>query len=60
MKPLVCEECGKPPDFRGLRKHHVIFRSQGGKNGETIYLCGKCHSKAHNIREVDSKPMWGR
>lgn len=49
-----CEECHRLPDFRGLAKHHKLFRSHGGKDNEQnlIWLCGKCHSKAHGINEV--------
>lgn len=57
-KPSVCSECGLRPDFRGLQKHHIIFRSQGGK--ETQWLCGKCHSLKHGIVERDSKPRWSK
>lgn len=50
----LCEECGKPPDWRGLAPHHIKFRSQGGKDtyNNLKMLCGKCHSKAHGIKEV--------
>ena len=57
-----CEECGKPPDFRGIQRHHVKPKGMGGVHGEarnasespenTIYLCGRCHSAKHGIREV--------
>jgi 5-methylcytosine-specific restriction endonuclease McrA len=50
----LCQNCGKPPDFRGLQKHHKIFRSQGGSDliNNIEFLCGYCHSLRHNIREV--------
>jgi len=40
-----CMKCHEFPDFRGLQKHHIIPRSQGGKDtkGNIIWLCGKCH-----------------
>ena len=49
-----CQDCGNLPDFRGLQKHHKIFRSKCGNNNpdNLIWLCGKCHSKAHGIKET--------
>lgn len=44
----VCEECGNiNVDFRGLRYHHIIFRSHGGLDtaDNLLLLCGKCHSE---------------
>jgi len=50
----ICEECGNPPDFRGLSPHEKVFRSHGGKLSleNSIMACGKCHAKYHNRREV--------
>lgn len=42
-----CFECGGKKD---LHKHHVIPRVLGGKN--TLSLCGKCHSKVHNLKSL--------
>jgi len=48
----LCQNCGHRPDFRGLAKHHKIFRSHGGKEGDNIiWLCSKCHSAEHGIIE---------
>ena len=49
-----CMECGGRGDFRGLSLHHKKLLSQGGKTEKSnmILLCGKCHSQAHNIREI--------
>lgn len=49
-----CQECGKLPDWRGLSKHHIEFRSHCGSDAieNLIWLCGKCSSKAHGIKEV--------
>lgn len=49
-----CQECHELPDFRGLAKHHKVFRSHGGKDNKDnlIWLCGICHSKEHGIKEV--------
>ncbi len=60
MKPSVDGLCQNPkcknhgiPDFRGLQKHHLKFRSKGRDDSpENIaFLCGKCHSAAHGILE---------
>jgi len=49
-----CEECGQPPDWRGLHPHEEPFRSHGGKVSlkESKMLCGRCHSAKHGIKEV--------
>ncbi len=49
-----CQKCGNAPDFRGLAKHHLTFRSHGGKDTEDnlIWVCGKCHSEYHGINEL--------
>lgn len=49
-----CQDCHKQPDFRGLAKHHVLFRSRGGKDNteNLVWLCGKCHAKRHGIIEI--------
>ncbi len=43
-----CEICGKWPDWRGLSKHEIVFRSHGGDpldEDNTLMACGDCHSK---------------
>jgi 5-methylcytosine-specific restriction endonuclease McrA len=49
-----CQKCGCSPDFRGLAKHHLTFRSHGGKDREDnlIWVCGKCHAEYHGIHEI--------
>ena len=41
----VCEHCGKAPDFRGLQRVHIEYKSQGGKNtlGNVQLWCCPCH-----------------
>lgn len=48
-----CEVCHQLPDWRGLGKHHIIFRSHNGSdNRDNLkWVYGRCHSKFHNIRE---------
>ena len=51
----LCELCHQPPDFRGLQKHEIIFRSHGGNSldrDNVLLLCAKCHSMKHGVREV--------
>ncbi len=42
-----CVLCGG----RGAHIHHIVFRSQGGKDAadNLVTLCGSCHEKAHGI-----------
>jgi 5-methylcytosine-specific restriction endonuclease McrA len=50
----LCQLCGHPPDFRGLSKHEIVFRSHGGDPTDITnvqLICGKCHSLAHGITE---------
>jgi 5-methylcytosine-specific restriction endonuclease McrA len=53
-----CMKCGKLPDWRGLSKHEIIFRSQGGNpldESNCLILCGKCHNRVHGIFEQGFK-----
>lgn len=47
----LCQECKRPPDWRGLSRHHLLFRSHGGKDtaDNLKWLCGICHDKMHGI-----------
>jgi len=50
----LCELCGELPDWRGLYKHEIKFRSQGGDPldpNNCLMVCGKCSSKEHGIHE---------
>lgn len=43
-----CMLCGRLPDFRGLSKHEIVFRSHGGSptdRSNCIILCQPCHSR---------------
>ena len=50
MSEGKCMQCGKAPDFRGLQKHHLVHRSQGGDNSlaNVQMWCGSCHDAEHN------------
>lgn len=41
-----CRGCGTT---RHLEVHHIIFRSQGGKDepSNLVTLCRRCHQRAH-------------
>lgn len=49
----LCENCHRPPDFRGLQKHHIVFRSKNGNDtrDNIKWLCGGCHNLMHGITE---------
>lgn len=50
----LCMMCGQPPDFRGLSKHEIKFRSHGGSPTDinnVILVCGRCHSRFHGVIE---------
>lgn len=42
-----CQVCGSTD---GLEQHHVVRRSQGGKDGPTLTLCRRCHADVHAQR----------
>ncbi len=45
-----CVICGRPfgrPEL--LSKHHLIPKSKGGKNTETILIHNICHQKIHSV-----------
>jgi 5-methylcytosine-specific restriction endonuclease McrA len=53
-----CMKCGNLPDWRGLSKHEIIFRSQGGNpldESNCLILCGTCHNRVHGIFEEGNK-----
>ena len=45
----VCPFCGR----QAQNRHHIVPRSQGGRNGPTVDVCGMgnasgCHGKLHH------------
>ena len=61
-----CEICGNyphqsPPDFE-LHPHEKVFRSRLGKMTleNSKMVCNTCGMKEHNLRPVESKPMWSK
>lgn len=63
-----CPVCGKAG---ALTEHHIVPRSQGGKRGPTIYLCGDGTTGCHGLAEdnklhfyyednflTDDPPQW--
>ena len=50
----LCEECKSKADWRGLSKHEIKSRAQGGDPldpANCVMLCGRNHSKEHHIYE---------
>jgi len=45
-----CQGCG---NTRHLELHHIIFRSQGGKDeaDNLVMLCRRCHQRTHKNNE---------
>lgn len=52
---ILCEVSGCPR--YGTDVHHLIFRSQGGKNNieNLTCLCHEHHNQAHNSKEFNQK-----
>ena len=51
IESAVCPFCGRPASNR----HHIVPRSQGGKDGPTVTVCGfgnaaGCHGLLHAHR----------
>ena len=49
----LCAECGRWPDWRGLSKHEIVYRSDGGDatdKNNCVLLCGDCHMRVHGLR----------
>ena len=51
---LACEGCGRSLLDGEEQRHHIRFRSQGGKTEpeNLTVLCHACHALAHGIREA--------
>jgi 5-methylcytosine-specific restriction endonuclease McrA len=49
---LACEGCGRSLLDGEEQRHHIQFRSQGGKTEpeNLTVLCHACHALAHGIR----------
>lgn len=51
IESVYCPFCGRP----ATNRHHIVPRSQGGKNSPTVTVCGMgnasgCHGKFHSYR----------
>ncbi len=54
----LCEVCRHGPDWRGLAKHEIRFRSRGGDPTDPlncIMACGICHD--HRKYPVTGTPL---
>lgn len=62
----LCMICGKPPDWRGFQLSHNKNKQMGGtsreiKKEDCELRCARCHAVGkHNIKEVESAPMWSK
>lgn len=50
-----CAACGWGP----CDPHHVIPRSRGGLDADTVPLCRVCHSTLHTIGAESFEALWG-
>lgn len=52
----LCSLCGKPADWRGLERAHIVRKGSGGKpkgtTGPTLRLCAKCHDHVDEHGDV--------
>ena len=51
-----CAKCGKNDTYPNivLESHHVIKRSTGGQDEDTVWLCNECHRWVHShVREAE-------
>lgn len=51
IETVRCPFCGRP----ATNRHHIVPRSQGGRDGATVTVCGMgnasgCHGKFHHYR----------
>lgn len=44
-----CVICERPLGKINISRHHLIPRSKGGKDGETILIHNICHQKIHSL-----------
>jgi 5-methylcytosine-specific restriction endonuclease McrA len=54
---LACDGCGQSLLDGQEQRHHIQFRSQGGKTepDNLAILCGSCHRTAHGIRPASTR-----
>lgn len=59
----TCQYCGQmqPPEQHSLHSHHIIHKSQGGKDVEENLnaCCWKCHAKHGEITKTDKRWLAG-
>lgn len=48
-KNRICPLCERELGEVNISKHHLIPKSKGGKNGETVLLHNMCHQKIHSV-----------
>ena len=45
----ICHICGRELGSKNISKHHLIPKSKGGRDGETIMIHNICHQKIHSV-----------
>ncbi len=45
----ICLICGRELGSKNISKHHLIPKSRGGRDGETIMIHNICHQKIHSV-----------
>ena len=48
-KNTSCLVCGQELGNKNTSRHHLVPRSKGGKNSETIRIHNICHDKIHSV-----------
>lgn len=45
----VCQICERELGSKNISKHHLVPKSRGGRDGETIMIHNICHQKIHSV-----------
>ena len=45
----ICQICKRKLGTENISKHHLVPKSRGGKDGETILIHNICHQKIHSL-----------
>ena len=49
QETILCPICKRELGETNLSKHHLIPKSKGGKNGQTVLIHNICHQKIHSL-----------
>lgn len=45
----ICQICRRELGANNISKHHLVPKSRGGKDGDTIMIHNICHQKIHSL-----------